>query len=317
MVSRNPVGLLLLLWFVLPLAAACGSAPAKFPDVPSPPPPVERSQIIVLGDIDADEPTKKVRRFTPLADYLAKNLAEFGLREGKVRIARDIQEMGNFLKEGEVDVYFDSGFPTLAAKEISGSQVILRRWKQDSPEYWSTFIARRDSGIDGVEDFLGKVVAFEEPYSTSGFVLPAGTLIQRGFHLKRVSGAEQSVGPREIGYFFSMDEENTVELVLQGLVAGGGISNQDYQELPDELMDQLVVLDRTITVPRQLVSVRPGLDPALRQRIRDLLIGLDQTDEGRILLKGLKNTRKFDEVPLESQESLVQLAELMGLVSNE
>jgi len=278
---------------------------------------MERSRIIVLGDIDADEPTKKVRRFTPLADYLAKNLAEFGLREGRVRIARDIQEMGNLLKEGEVDVYFDSGFPTLAAQQISDSEVILRRWKQGDPEYWSTFIVRRDSGIDGVEDFVGKVVAFEEPYSTSGFVLPAGTLIQRGFLLKRVSGPNQLVGPDVIGYVFSRDEENTVELVLQGRVAGGGVSNQDYQNLPDELMDQLVALDRTITVPRQLVSVRPGLDPALSQRIRDLLIGLVQTEEGRLLLEGLKNTRKFDEVPPESQESLVRLAELMGLVSYE
>ena len=69
MISRNPVGLLLLLWLVLTLAAACGSPSAKFAEVPSPPPPVERSQIIVLGDIDADEPIKKVRRFTPLADY--------------------------------------------------------------------------------------------------------------------------------------------------------------------------------------------------------------------------------------------------------
>ena len=315
--SRNPVALLLILWFVLPLAAACGSGSAEFPSVPSPLPPAERSQIIVLGDIDADEPTKKVRRFTPLADYLAKNLAEFGLREGKVRIARDIQEMGSFLKEGEIDVYFDSAFPTLAAQRISGSQVILRRWKQDEPEYWSTFIVRRDSGIDGVEDFVGKVVAFEEPYSTSGYVLPAGTLIQRGFHLKQVSGPDQLVGPGEIGYLFSMDEENTVELVLQGQVAGGGVSNQDYQKLPDELMDQLVALDRTITVPRQLVSVRPGLDPGVRQRIRELLIGLDQTEEGRILLEGLKNTRKSDEVPPESQESLAQLSELMRLVSNE
>ena len=317
MIWRSSVGSLLLLWFFLPLTAACGSGSANSFDVPSPPPPVERSQIIVLGDIDPDEPIKKVRRFTPFADYLAKNLAEFGLREGKVRIARDIQEMGSLLKEGEVDVYFDSAFPTLAAKQISGSQVILRRWKSDVPEYWSTFIVRRDSGIDGVEDFVAKVVAFEEPYSTSGFVLPAGTLIQRGFHLKQVSGPDQSIGPEEIGYFFSLDEENTLELVLQGQVAGGGVSNQDYQKLPGEIMDQLVALDRTITVPRQLVSVRPGLDPARSQRIRDLLIGLDRTQEGRVLLEGLKNTKKFDEVPPESQEALVRLSELMGLVSNE
>ena len=67
-------------------------------------------------------------------------------------------------------------------------------------------------------------------------------------------------------------------MVLRGQAAGGGISNQDYDELPAEVKQQVIAFDRTITVPRQLVSVRPGLDSDLVSNIRDLLIGLEQTD---------------------------------------
>ena len=268
-----------------------------------------------MGDIDPDEPAKKIARFKPLAEYLAANLADFGIQKGQVVIARDIAEMGGYLSEGTVDIYFDSPFPTLATQDLSGSKIVLRRWKGGIVEYWSRFIAKKDGGIAGVEDFRGEVIAFEEPRSTSGFLLPAGTLIQRGFILTEVSGPGAQVAVDEIGYHFSGDEENTVELVLRGEVAGGSISNEDYEELPEAIIDQLLVFDRTITVPRQLVSVRPGLDPELVRGIQKLLIDLDQSEEGLALLEGLKKTQKFDLPTPESEDSLEELRELMTLVS--
>ena len=306
-----------MLGLMLVLGGGCASNSPAPTLAPISTPSLGRDQIIVLGDIDAHEPLKKVKRFGPLADYLAENLGELGIEEGKVLIARDIAEMGSFLKEGKVDIYFDSGFPTLAAQQISGSQIISRRWKGESATYWSTFVVRRDSSIRRVEDFVGKVVAFEEPYSTSGFVLPAGTLIQRGFSLVEVSGPDAAIGSDEIGYLFSLDEENTIELILEGRVAGGGVSNQDYEKLPPELMDRLVRFDRTITVPRQLVSVRPGLDPQLVVKIQHLLVGLEQSEHGRELLQSLKKTTRFDSISSDTQASLEELEVLMKLVAKE
>ena len=229
-------------------------------------PPSESAQIITLGDIDPDAPAKKVRRFQPLADYLAEQLREFGIREGRVVIACDIEEMTRLLLEGTVDIYFDSAFPTLAVQRESGSEVVLRRWKQGEPIYWSTYIASSGNGIFSVDDLVGKVIAFEEPHSTSGFVLPAGTLIERGFTLTEVGGYDSVVASDEIGYFFSLDEENTIEMVSRGLVASGAVSNQDYEELPEQVKERIVALDQTIAVPRQLVSVRRGLEPRIVDR---------------------------------------------------
>ena len=212
---------------------------------------------------------------------------------------------------GMVDIYFDSPFPTLAVEQLAGSEIILRRWKGGLSEYWSTFVARKDGEVEEVGDLLGEVVAFEEPRSTSGFVLPAGTLIQRGFTVIEVEGPDAEVRPDEIGYVFSRDEENTFEMVLSGKVTAGGVSNEDYEELSDEMMSQIVTLGQTIKVPRQLVSVRPGLDPQVVDRVRELLIGLDQTEEGMRLLLGLKTT-KFDPFPTQEQASLRELRKIMG-----
>ena len=75
-----------------------------------------------------------------------------------------------------------------------------------------------------------------------------------------MDGPDSEVSPNEIGYFFSGGEENNIEMILRGRIAAGGVSNQDYDELPPDLKQKIISFDRTLTVPRQLVSVRPGLD---------------------------------------------------------
>ena len=179
------------------------------------------ARFITLGDAEPDEPAKNIKRFGPLADYLAEHLKEFGIRAGRVVVSRNIVEMGQFLRDATVDIYFDSAFPTIGAQEISGSAVILRRWKGGDPAYWSTYVTLRSSGINSIDGFTGKIVAFEEPHSTSGFVLPAGTLVQRGLTLSEVASPEAQVASDEIGYYFSRDEQNTIELLLQGRMVGG------------------------------------------------------------------------------------------------
>lgn len=159
------------------------------------------------------------------------------------------------------------------------------------------------------------MLAFESPDSTSGFVLPAGTLRQQGFTIREVASPNATVAADEIGYYFSDDEENTVALLLAGSVAGGGFSNLDYEELPEELKNEIAFIGQTIAVPRQLVSVRPGIDPLLVSKVTELLTGLDQTEEGRLILENLKNTKKFDLLPPETVANLEVVQGLMELVS--
>ena len=64
----------------------------------------------MLGDI-ADDPAKKIATSTPLADYLAANLGELGITEGRVKIAPDMETMAQWLEAGEVDLCFEASTP--------------------------------------------------------------------------------------------------------------------------------------------------------------------------------------------------------------
>ena len=81
------------------------------------------------------------------------------------------------------------------------------------------------------------------------------------------------------------------------------------------MVNGLPFIGQTIAVPRQLVSVRPGIDPLLVSKVTELLTGLDQTEEGRLILENLKNTKKFDLLPPETAANLEVVQGLMELVS--
>ena len=269
--------------------------------------------IITLGDIDPDEPATRIRRLQPLADFLAEKLAGQDIGRGRVVVARDIEEMSQLMSSGDVDLLFDSSFPVLSVNRKSGSRNILLRRAKNDIEYSTVFIAHKDSGVRDLSDFSGKVVVFQEPHSTSGFLLPVSALLEQQFTLQAVARVDSAVTGDNIGCFFSGDEENTVELVLNGSAAVGAISNQDYRELPEQMHKQLVVTGETDSVPRQLVSVRQGLDAELVEAVRSVLLGISDADREMLAAKDspLGWTWIFQEITVSAQTTLAGLKEKM------
>ena len=73
-----------------------------------------------------------------MADYLETKLEEFGIDDGGVVIAKNSDEMGRLLTNGEVDIYFDSAYQALSAQKSSRSESLLRRSKDGVSSYWNT-----------------------------------------------------------------------------------------------------------------------------------------------------------------------------------
>ena len=265
-------------------------------------------RVLTLGDIDPDNPANRARSIQPLAHHLARRLSHRDFGRGEVLIGRDIDEMATMLRDGRVDIYLDTIFPTLSIRRSTGAKIILRRAVKGALDYWSVFITRRDQGPASLDDLAGKVVAFQEEYSTSGYFLPAGVLRQRGVDLiwMRAPGAE--VAEHQTGYVFSRDEENTLAMVLDGSVDMGAISSQDYEELAPSLKERLTVVDRTLAVPRTLVSVRGDMEEGLIEEIRAILLELHGE---RLTEEEDAWTWSFSELSAQSEDALVTFEALM------
>ena len=84
-------------------AAACQAGGEEVTTPPSPTATNEEVKTITLGDISG-EPAAKIKLFQPLADYLAANLSEFGIQEGRVVVAPSMEAMAELLIAHGADI---------------------------------------------------------------------------------------------------------------------------------------------------------------------------------------------------------------------
>jgi phosphonate transport system substrate-binding protein len=259
-------------------------------------PHITRAETISVGDI-SNKPAEKIGVFTPFVNYLARQLQPEGIDQGKVVVVRNIPEMANQIKEGKVDLFIDSPFPAMAVSRLANSKFLLRHWKRGVAEYRAIIFVKKDSGIGRLEDLKGKTIAFEEPDSTSTYFMPKLVMVQRGLKLALKKDPSSPVGPDEVGYLFVGDEPNAMFWVLRDKAAAGVMNNQNYLQEARGYSDSLRVIHETFSLPRQVVTYRSDLNPKLVAKVREVLLKMDQSEEGRKVLKDFQRTTKFDELP--------------------
>jgi phosphonate transport system substrate-binding protein len=268
-------------------------------------PAIGRTTTLHIGAI-SDEPAAEIKKFLPLMNYLTAELKPDGVEQVKTVVTKTIAEMAGLLKAGKADIYIDSPFPTIAASRVAGSRILLRRWKYGEADYYSVVFTRKDSDIEQLKNLVGKIVCFKDEDSSSGYLLPKILFADKGLKLTYKSNLAESVAAKEIGYVFSRDERNTVEWVLRGKVPAGAIDYQRYLKEARDRVNDLKVVAQSFPVPRHLVSHRADLSPLLVARIKEILLRMDQSADGKKALAEFEKTSKFDEVPNESLAPLMK-----------
>ncbi len=315
--SYKPLStLVLVLAIALLILAACGAPTPTAAPTTAPTVTATTTKTLVLSDI-SDNPAKRIEAFQPLADYLGANLSAFGIGAATVKIAPDFDTLIKWMRAGDVDIYFDSPFPALVLMNQAGAQVILRRWRDGQSEYYTVFFVRKDSGITSVADLKGRMVAFKEPYSSSGYFLPKAYLIQANMNPVEKASTDAEVGKDDVGYVFSKGDENTIQWVISGKTAAGAVDNISFDKIPDQSRSALVILAKTDAVYRQVAVVRSGMDPKMIEAIETLLMALDKTPDGQAILKKFQETTKFDKLPGGPEVAFARVRELYDLVEKQ
>lgn len=268
--------------------------------------------ILVLGDI-SDEAAETINGTQPLADYLADRLQAHGITHGTVKIAPDLETMIEWMENGEVDLYFDSPYPVLVISDETGAVPILRRFRFGMSQYHSVFVVRHDSSLNDLADLSGQMVAFEEAFSTSGYMLPLAHLIENGMNPTEKASPETAVGSNEVGYVFSTADNTTIQWVISGKIVAGVIDNSTFSRLPAETQAQLKIVAQTEDLPRQMVLVRANMESELMEAIRAELLAVEETETGRAALE-LFQTTEFAEFEGDPQTELARMRELYMLV---
>jgi phosphate/phosphite/phosphonate ABC transporter binding protein len=235
--------------------------------------------------------------FQDFVDYVTRKLYSMPDLKGRVVVAPTALQLVKPILEKEVDFYFESPYPTYLINTQGVATLLVRRWKGGMADYRSLLFTGKVNGATRVEDLRGKIIAFEDPGSTSGYFLPKLLLLKKGLTVTEKPGLEVKVSPNEIGYIFTYSDSKIVELVLAKKVAAGAFSDDDYSTLDENRRTAIVILTQSEPIPRHLVSVRKDLPPETTKRLKEILLAMHLDEEGQKILRQTDNTAKFDLLP--------------------
>ncbi len=231
-----------------------------------------------LGMI-GNQPSILVERFMPLMAYMNQG----GLHAGKIIAAKSLDEMIDLFEEGKVDFMFESAFGALKIIDATGAIPILIREKKGVREYRSAIFVSSDSQIKSIPDLNGKLIAFEDPTSTSSFVLPSELIRAAGLSLVESNFPT----PGKISYYFTGNDYNTILQVRKGKKANAGGIKLSRIEGKTRFR---VLTPHSVAVPRHVVLVRKGRDPLILEKI---LLKLSDDPSAKSILKRAKTATGF------------------------
>ncbi len=275
--------------------------------------------VLVLGRI-SDDPKAHYEQLKSLLDYVVPRMSDVGIREGRILMAKDAQQMASYLRRGRVDWVTETAGTGMMLRQRAGAKTLLLTERDGTSHYHTVFFARADSDVKSLDDLHGHSVAFQRPSSTSAYFLPATELLHRGNSLELLLSPTDKLNSSVVGYVFARSELNIATWVHKRLVDVGVMSNVDWENprrVPAAFRQDLRVIAETGDVPRALELVRSDMDPKVEARLRKVLRDAATDPEARDALQGFFQTTRFLPVDAESQRALDNLADGVSRVRSE
>lgn len=265
----------------------------------------DERHILVLGRI-SDDPKTHYEQLKPLLDYVVPRMADVGIREGRVLMARDPQQMASYLRRGQVDWVTETAASAMLLQDRGHAAPLLLTERDGVSRYRTVLFVRRDSGLTGLEDLRGRSIAFQNSASTTAYFVPVIELLRRGLPVSLLLSPMDRPTDGSVGYVFARSELNIGAWVHKRLVDAGAMSDIDWNnpaKVPPSYRNDLVLIHTTEPVPRALEMVRGDLDPKIRERLRQVLMEAASDPKAADALRYFFHTTRF--LPIDAQTAQV------------
>lgn len=241
-----------------------------------------------------------------LKEYLEKNTAY----KFQITIPQNFVAVVESFGTNRADVAAINTYGYYLAHKQYGAEARLTVIRYGSATYQSQFLARADSKIKSLKDLNGKKVAFVDPASTSGYLLPLKTL------------KDLKVEPKDT--VFAMKHDSVVTMIYQGQVDAGATYYSPPQngqiedarrlvktQYPD-VEQKVKIIELSEPIPNDPIAFRKDMPEEMKEKIVDTLLQFAATPEGQKaldLMLGATNLKKATDSDYDSvREMLRQLA---------
>lgn len=192
----------------------------------------------------------------------------------------------------KADIAAINTFSYIMANEKFGASAYLRVVRDNNETtYKGQIITRVDSGIDSLEDLQGRTIAYVDPSSTSGYILPKGLLDKKG------------IKPSET--VFGMKHDNVVTMVYQRQVDAGATFYSPPDPITGEILDarkrvltqfpdvakKIKIIALTEPIPNDPIVFRKDIPEKMRNKIIDAFLKFVATEKGQAALYKIYSVR--------------------------
>ncbi len=267
------------------------------------------ASVLVLGRV-SDNPSSHYDQLKPLLDYIVPRMANVGIRSGRILMARDPQQMSSYMRRGRVDVVTETAGNAALLERRGVAHAMLLAERDGASRYHAVIFTRRDSKVRTLRDLAGHSIAFQNPFSTSAYYLPASQLLDEGLGMELLLSPMDKPSASTVGYLFARSELNITTWVHKRLVDAGVLSNLDWanpQRMPPAFAQDFRVIAVSHDVPRALMLTRSGMDPKVEARLREVLMEASTDPDAGEALHDFIGTSRFLPLADEDRRALERL----------
>ncbi len=181
-------------------------------------------------------------------------------------------------KGGSIDIGYLGSLDMYNAKKQKAAYVLLAGEIKGKTTYESVWLVKKDSPYKSINDLKGKSIAFASRTSTSGYLVPYKSLIE-----KKLVGSKKD--PQDFfgtgNVWYGTGYVTAVQKVLDGTAEAAAVSDYVYLEnkhLDGAQKSQLRILERQGPVPTHVLAIRSNISKSDAEIIEKALLALNNKD---------------------------------------
>jgi len=260
---------------------------------------------IKIGLIPEQDIHKMAARYEPLTGYLSKKM---NLKVTLVYLDSYSEVCDKFIYK-QLDAAFFGSFSYALTHAKAGVQPIARPDYQGTSTYRGLILVRQDSNIKNIQDMKAKRLALVHQATYAGYLYPLRYFKEHG--VKNLETYFSKIT-------FEGSHDKAIFAVLRGEADIAMPKDLIYQRVikeNPELEKKLVVLASSDPVPSNALCVSRELDPALKNKLREILLNLNNDPQAKPILESLGATR-FIETKDEDYRYLYETIKILGIDLN-
>ncbi len=257
-------------------------------------------------------PNESTTDSTDARSTLAKDLGKVINMDVKEIQASDYTAIIEALRTGKADMAYMGALAVAMGAERAGvTPIVMKAPNGDKAQavYHSVFVTQKDnSEINSIKDFKGKTIAFVDPDSTSGNLVPTSEIMKAFPDLHLTNEKIHTNGEFFEAVSFSGKHQAGLQAVIKGDVDIVPISDQIMaSEFKNGNADEnaVKVVHSSAAIPAEAMVVSKTVNEDLKKTLTKFLVEYNNKDYFDKVIK--KADARFVECSMEDYQPIVEL----------